>query len=226
LIRISGLLSVFFVFVNISFAGIIPGKTVVTGDLMEIRDGGSVMVSKGNSKAVNKDNIVMADKMTYSRKNSVLLAAGNVKLLSKMQDNESVEACGEFAQYYMNDENGKFWGDNTVVKYFMQSSDLPLILKAREIYVDKKRETLSAYNDVKVITSSGTIYSDNAVFSRETLGVVFKKDKKRPIADVFYDGKKGIYEADEMIFYNSDCSKKIIMNGSVVGKIEMKEKIQ
>ncbi|MDR3256969.1 MAG: hypothetical protein LBT18_04940 [Endomicrobium sp.] len=213
-----------FTFVEISFANAISGKTIVTGNKLEVRNGGNVIISKGNSKAIDDVNVITADKMTYNKKSSNLSASSNVKLLSKTQDNEPLEAYGEFAQYCINDEKGKIWGYNTVVKYFMQTSTLPLILNAQEIYVDRKQTALSAYSNVEVITSSGTIYSDNAVFDKKTLSVVFRKDKKRPIADVLYESRKGLYEADEIVFYNSDDNKKIVMNGSVKGKIEMEDK--
>ncbi|MDR3253546.1 MAG: hypothetical protein LBT07_01100 [Endomicrobium sp.] len=213
-------------FVVISFANIISGKTIVSGDIMKVRNDGGIVISKGNSKAVNNVNIITADQIVYNKKNSVLSAYGNVKMMSETPDGEFIESYGESAQYNVNDENGTFCGNIAVVKYFMKSSKSPLILNARKISVNGKQEVLSAYNCVEVITSSGTIYSDNAVFDKRTFGVTFKKDDKRPVADILYDGRKGIYEADEMIFYNSDNNKKIIMNGSVTGKIEMEDKIQ
>lgn len=226
MIKSSCALFVLCIFIVIFFADIISGKTIVSGDIMEVRDDGDIVISKGNSKAVNNVNIITADQMTYNKKSSALSAYGNVKMVSETYDGEFIESYGESAQHNLNDENGTFCGYSAVVKYFMKSSKSPLILNARKISVDRKREVLSAYNCVEVITLSGTIYSDNVVFDKKTLGVTFKKDDKRPVADILYDGRKGIYEADEMIFYNSDDNKKIIMSGSVTGKIEMEDKIQ
>jgi len=99
-------------------------------------------------------------------------------------------------------------------------------LNAKEIYIDRNVETLKAVSNVEIITASGTIYSDNALFNKKTSSVAALKENKRPAADIFYDGKKGYYEADEMIFYNSKENKKIEMNGSVLGKIQMEDKIK
>ncbi len=216
-----------FLFTAISFADdIIAGKTVITGDEMNIKKSGDVTVSKGNSKAVNGRNTIESHEMTYDKKLSMVSAAGDVRLSSKTDEGEPVKAYGDFAEYHINTEKGKLWGEKSIVKYFMKDSVEPLLLNAKEIYLDKNLETLSAYKDVEVITSSGTIYSDNAVFDKKTDSVVMVKDEKRPTADVIYDGRKGYYEADKMIFHNSDDNKKIIMNGNVTGIIEMEDKIQ
>jgi lipopolysaccharide assembly outer membrane protein LptD (OstA) len=213
-----------FVFAVVAYAGdIIAGKTVIIGDELEIRKAGEVTSSLGNSKAFNNGNVITADKMTYDKKKSDVLAKGNVKLVLKNQKGEPIEARGSFAEYNMNSQSGKIWGNNALIKYFVENSTTPYVLHAKEIDIDRKNQTLRAYNNVEVITSSGTIYSDNGVFDKNSLNVVFKKDRKRPIADIYYDGKNGRYEADEMVFYNGDNNKKIVMHGSVTGKIEIKE---
>jgi lipopolysaccharide export system protein LptA len=199
---------------------------VITGDVMEIRKGGDITVSRGNSKAVNGKNVIEAREMVYNKKKSLLSAKGAVKLFSKSDENEPLEAYGGFASYDTSRQKGKLWGDEAEIKYYMNSSSAPLVLKAAEIYVDRSIETLSAYKDVRVVTSSGTIYSDNAVFYKKDGSVVMEKEQKRPLADVVYDGRKGVYEADKMVFYNSDENKKILMSGKVSGKIEMEDKIQ
>jgi lipopolysaccharide assembly outer membrane protein LptD (OstA) len=214
-------------FTVFSFVGDISGKTIITGNEMEVRRAGEITILKGNSKAVTDGNVMTASKMIYDKKNSILSAFNNVILLSKMQNGKWFEVCGNSAHYYINDKKGKFWGDNTAAKYFVQnsSSTPPIILHAQEIYIDRNLETLSAYNDVTIETSSGTVYSDNAVFNGKTLNVIFQKCKKRPIACVSYDGK-GFYEADEMIFNIAGDNKKIIMSGTVAGKIEMEDRKQ
>jgi lipopolysaccharide assembly outer membrane protein LptD (OstA) len=226
LIRLDIALFIVFIFTVISFAAGISGKTLITGDEMEVRKAGEITILKGNSKAVTDGNVMTASKMIYAKKNSFLSAFDNVTLLSKMQNGEWFEVCGKFAYYYINDKKGKFWGDNTVAKYFVQnsSSTLPIILYAQEIYIDRNLKTLNAYDDVIIETSLGTVYSDNAVFNGKTLNAVFQKYKKRPIAHVSYGDRKEFYEADEMIFNIAEGNKKIIMNGGVAGKIEMEDK--
>jgi len=210
----------------LSFAAQPPvtsGKTVITGEEMEIRRSGDITISRGNSKAVNGRNTIKADVMTYDKKNDAVDASGNVKLFSKTDDGEPLKAFGDFADYNLKSEKGKLWGKKSYIEYFMKNSEAPLKLNAKEIYLDKNIETLSAYKNVEIITASGTITSDNAVFDKKTYSVFMEKDQKRPVADVYYDGRNGIYEADAMTFYNADDKKKIVMNGNVSGKIEMED---
>ena len=203
----------------------ISDRTVITGDIMEILRSGETTVSKGNSKAVNGRNTIKSDKMTYNKKDSYVSASGNVRLYSRTDDDEPLEARGDFANYSLQLQQGKLWGKKINVKYFLKDSD-KWELNAKEAVIDRNIETLSAYKDVEIITSSGTIYSDNAVFDKKTFSLTAVKENKRPVADVIYDGKKGLYEADEMIFYNSKNDKKIVMNGGVKGRIQTEDKIQ
>jgi lipopolysaccharide assembly outer membrane protein LptD (OstA) len=225
LIKLNITLFIVFIFAVISFAGGISGKTIITGNEMEVIKAGEIAILKGNSKAVTNGNVMTASKMIYDKKNSILSAFDNVTLLSKTQNGERFEMCGNSACYYINDKKGKFWGDNTVAKYFVRnsSSEPSITLHAQEIYIDRNLETLNACDDVTIETSSGIVCSDNAVFNGKTLNATFRKCKKRPTACVSY-AEKGFYEADEMIFNIASGNKKIIMNGTVVGKIEMEDK--
>jgi lipopolysaccharide assembly outer membrane protein LptD (OstA) len=200
-------------------------KTVITGEVMEVLRSGDTIISKGNSKAVVGRSVIKSDKMIYNKKDSFVCASGNVRLYSKTDGGEPFEARGDFADYSLHLQRGKLWGKKTKLKYFLKDSD-KMELSAKEVRIDKKLEILSAHRDVEIATSSGTIYSDNAVFDKKTFSLTAVKENKRPVADVVYDGKKALYAADEMIFYNSKDNKKIVMNGSVKGKINMEDKIQ
>jgi lipopolysaccharide assembly outer membrane protein LptD (OstA) len=204
---------------------VIVGKTVVTGDEVEITKAGEIVNCVGNSKVVNNNNVITADKMTYNKKKSDILAEGKVKLLLKNQKGEPIESYGNFAEYNINSQSGKIFGDSALIKYFVENSTVPYVLHAKEINIDRKNKTLKVYNDVEVTTSYGTIYSDNGVFNENSFEGTFKKDKKRPTADVCYDGKIGRFEADEIIFCNKD-NNKITMKGSVRVKIKVKEDIK
>jgi lipopolysaccharide assembly outer membrane protein LptD (OstA) len=227
LIKLNIALFIVFTFTVVSFATSISRKILITGDEMEVRKAGEITILEGNLKAVTDGNVMTAYKMIYDKKNSFLSAFNNVILVSKMQNGERFEVYGNFAIYYINDKKGKFWGNNTVAKYFMQNSSsiLPIVLHAQEIYIDINLEILNAYDDVIIETSLGTVYSDNAVFNGKTLNASFQKYKKRPIARISYGDRKGFYEADGMIFNIAENNKKIIMNGGVAGKIEMEDKI-
>lgn len=211
----------------LSFADVLTSKkTVISGEEMEIRHYGDITVSRGNSKAVSGKNTITADKMTYNKKEETVDASGNVKLFSFTDDGEPVKAYGEFALYNMPLGKGRLWGKNTFAEYFMKDSQKPLFLKAEEIEFDRNLETLSARHNVEIAASSGTIVSDNAVYDRKTASVVMVKDKRRPLADVYYDGRSGVYEADKMVFYNSATNKKIVMSGQVCGNVEMEDEIK
>ncbi|MCA6071949.1 MAG: hypothetical protein LE178_00110 [Endomicrobium sp.] len=215
-----------FMVAAVSFTDELSGKTIITGDAMHVKKAGEVIISKGNSKVINDTSKIAADEVSYDKQNSEIFATGNVRLVSKTQKGEPFEAYGNFAKYDMNVQKGKIWGDYTVTRYYVNNSTTPLVMHAKEVYIDRKTQTLDAYKEVEVVTSSGTIYADNGSFDSTTLGMIFKEDEKRPMADVNYDGRKGLYEADEMIFYNSEGNKRIVMNGSVVGKIEMENEIK
>jgi len=175
----------------------------------------------------NKNTEIIADKTSFDKKHSEFLASGNVKIVSKFTNGERVEASGSFAKYNTNTGKGKLWsrGKKTSVKYFVKGSSTPVIIWAEEMQFDKNGENIEAYGDVFVVTSSGTIRSDNATFDQKTCGAIFKKDKKRPVAEVGYEGRKQLYEANKIIFYDNNDVKKIFMEGEVKGKIEMEDTI-
>ncbi|MDR0723748.1 MAG: hypothetical protein LBF23_00995 [Endomicrobium sp.] len=223
MIRFSVIFFIIYFYICPSFSDYTPEKTVITGDTMEIKNAGKLTVSKGHSVAINENTIINADEMSYDKENSLISAKGNVKLLSKTKKLEPIEVYGKYSNYNPNTQKGKICGD-VLIKYFVNNSTSPLLLCAKEVYVDKNSQTLNACNDVVVVTSSGTIYADNGSFDKKTSGIIFKKDKKRPVAHVLSSGNKGKYEADEMFFYNSkNDEKKIVMKGSVLGKIKMED---
>ncbi|GHT60951.1 hypothetical protein AGMMS50222_06480 [Endomicrobiia bacterium] len=203
---------------------IIVGETVIISDEMEIKKTEEVTNYTGNSKAINNCNEIIADKMTYYKKKSDLLAEGKVKLSLKNKKGEPIEASGNLAKYNTASQTGEIYGDSALIRYFIEGSTVPYTLHAKKINIDRKNQTLRAYDDVEVITSSGTIHSDNGVFDKNNTSIVFKKDKKRPTVNVNHDGGKGRYEADEMIFYNKD--NRIVMKGSIIGKIKMEKDIK
>jgi lipopolysaccharide export system protein LptA len=171
----------------------------------------------------NQNTEIRADNTSFDKKRSEFMAFGNVRIVSKFKNGERVEAFGNFAKYNTQTEKGKIWGKGTMIKYFVKTSTRPVIVCAGEIQFDKTNGNIRAYKDVFVKTSSGIITSDNVVFDKKTSEAVFEKGKKRPVADVMYDSRKQTYEADKMIFYDGPGVKKMFMEGSVKGKIEMED---
>jgi lipopolysaccharide export system protein LptA len=169
----------------------------------------------------SKNIEIKADETSFDKKNSGILASGNVQIVLKLKNGETVVVEGSFAKYSTITENGKIWGKNTGIKYYAKGSSSPVIMRAKEIQFDKSGENIKAYHDVVVESSSGTIRADNALFYQKTSGATFEKDKTRPVASFMYDGKKQVYTADKMIFYYSKDARKVLMEGDVKGTIEM-----
>jgi lipopolysaccharide assembly outer membrane protein LptD (OstA) len=93
---------------------------------------------------------------------------------------------------------------------------------ADEMIYDKSASKISAKGNVSVITSSGTVRSDIAVFDAQLNTITLDTRRKRPQAYVDYEGKKGYYVADKMIFFNHRY-KRILMQGNVDGKIYVED---
>jgi lipopolysaccharide export system protein LptA len=183
-------------------------------------------VSLFGSETFDAKNIeIKADETSFDKKNSEILASGNVQIVSKFKTGETVKAAGSFAKYSTIGEIGKIWGEGTFIEYFVKNSSSPVSMRAKEIEFDKNGKNIKANGDVVAESSSGTIRADNASFDQKTLAVVFGKGKTRPVAEFMYNGKKQIYNADKIIFYDNEDAKKVFMEGDVKGKIEMEDNL-
>lgn len=201
-------------------------KVYVSGDVLNVLQKGEVIVSEGNSKAVSGNNTIKSARMSYNKNEKKIAADGAVEIYMKNSEGEPVEAFGGTGFYYTDKKTGELYGvANTLVKvrYFMKDSAEPILMNSRELYLDAANNTIKALKDVEVITSSGTIYSDNAFFSRDESNVLVRKDLKRPIADMFYEDKKGKFESDSMLFERVEGENKIKMRGDVKGRIIVEE---
>ncbi|MDR3049039.1 MAG: hypothetical protein LBV16_04280 [Elusimicrobiota bacterium] len=219
-----GIISVLFL---ISFAASIfaaeSKKVIITGDILNIQKKGEVIISEGNSKAVSEDNTMLSKTMTYNKTSSLISAKGLVKIYMKNEEGEPLEAFGDYATYKTDTQLGALFGDLINIKYYMKDSQEPMLMNSKEVYFDGDKKNVKALVDVEIITTSGTIYSDNAYFYREGNSVIVKKDKKRPIADVIFEDKKGKFAADAMKIEKKDNIGSIKMRGRVIGKIKIDE---
>jgi lipopolysaccharide export system protein LptA len=168
---------------------------------------------------------IKADETSFDKKNSEILASGNVQIVSKLKNGETVKVTGSSAIYSTITGGGKIWGANTSIEYSIKNSSSPVTMYAKEIQFDKSSENIKANGDVIVVSSSGTIRSDNALFDKKTSGAIFGKGKTRPVAEFTYKGKKQVYNADRIILYDNEDAKKVFMEGDVKGKIEMKDNL-
>ncbi|MDR3244336.1 MAG: hypothetical protein LBT79_06255 [Elusimicrobiota bacterium] len=216
--------SVFFIFFFvISLSAADKETVVITGSVLNIHNKGDMIISEGNSKAVSKDAIIKSKKMTYNKKSSLISVSGAVEMYMKNDEGEPLEAFGDYGRYEMDKKLGALYGNLIRVKYYMKDSSEPMFMNSKEIYFDENKNTLKALSDVEIITTSGTIYSDNAVFYRDNNSVIVRKDIKRPVADIIYDDKKGKFTSDIMLLEKKEDIGSIKMRGKVVGKIEMEE---
>lgn len=92
------------------------------------------------------------------------------------------------------------------------------ITSKRMVY-DKPSETITAYDNVIVTTSTGTVTGDNLVLERNSKKAYMTKDKVRPVADMKDEDKTALYEADSITFYQEGGTNKILMEGEVKGKV-------
>jgi lipopolysaccharide export system protein LptA len=175
-----------------------------------------------NAETFDSKNIeIKADETSFDKKNSEILAYGNVQIVLKLKTGETVIAKGSFAKYNTISEGGEIWGEGTSIKYYVKGSSIPITMHAKKIQFDKNEVSIKAHSDVVVETSSGSIRSDNALFDQKTFSAIFKKDKKRPVAEFWNEDQNQTYTADKITFFNNNDNKKIFMEGDVKGKIKM-----
>ncbi|MFA7073834.1 MAG: LptA/OstA family protein [Endomicrobiaceae bacterium] len=208
-----------FVFVSFSFSEDLKGKTVITGDLMQIRKSGEKTIVKGNAKIVRGSNTVTSDKMTYYKNNSNVDAEGNVNFSVHDEDGNFLKAVSQEAVYNTDNLSGQLWGGRPVIEYNLKDSTDTVYLFADKIYVHNDFESADAEGNVEIISSSGTIISDNALLDKKSSSLFMHKDVKKPQVNAYRNDKEAEFKADEIsLFYNN---KTVKMNKNVEGKITM-----
>jgi lipopolysaccharide export system protein LptA len=218
LIKKISCLFIFCLFVSFSFAKE-KEKTVVTGDRMEIKKSGEKTIVKGNAKIVRSSNTVTSDKMTYYKNNSNVDASGNVVFFVNNEDGSIIKATSEEAVYNTNDSSGQLWGGRPTIEYNLKNSTDTMYLYADKLYVDNDFEYADAEGNVEIVSSSGTIISENALLDKKANTLFMHKNKKKPQINAYQNDKKAEFKADEIsLFYNE---KTVKMNKNVEGKITM-----
>lgn len=209
---------IFCLIISFSFAQV-KEKTVVTGDIMEIKKSGEKTIVKGNAKIERGSSTVTSDKMTYYKDNSNVDASGNVKFLVNNEDGSIIKAMSQEAIYNTKNSSGQLWGGRPTVEYNLKNSTDTMYLYADKLYVDNDFEYADAEGNVEIISSSGTIISENALLDRKANTLFMHKNKKKPQINAHQSDKKAEFKADEIsLFYNE---KTVKMNKNVEGKITM-----
>ena len=194
-------------------------KTEITGKQMIIKNSGEKTIFKGNAKIVRGANTITADNMIYYKKTDNIDANGNIKFIVKNDDGSIVNAMSQKAVYNIKNYSGKLWDGNPVIEYNIANSTDTVFLYADMIELNKNFESAKAKDNVKIISSSGTITSDNAFLNRNDNSLIMIKDKNKPAVDVKQDDKEAHFKADEIsLFYDT---KIVQMKNNVEGKIIM-----
>lgn len=203
--------------VSFAFAVEQKQKTEITGDKMILKDKGQIAYFKGHANVKRGNYNITSNEMTYYRKTDDVQAKGKVNFSVKNEDGSVIKAKSENANYNTKLLNGKMWGDNPVVEYEINNSTDTIFLYMDTLYLSDNFESVKAIDNVKIISSSGTITADNALLKKEDNSLYMEKDKNKPQVNVWQQDKKAEFKADEIsLLYDK---KTVKMNKNVEGKI-------
>ena len=192
-------------------------KTEITGDKMIIKDKGDTAYFKGHANVKRGKYNITSNEMIYYRTTDDVDAKGNINFFVYNEDGSTIKAKADNAKYNIKLLNGKMWGNNPVVEYKIQKSTDSIYLYMDTLYLSDNFESVKAVDNVKIISSSGTITSDNALLKKEDNSLYMEKDKNKPQVNVWQEDKKAEFKADEIsLLYDK---KTVKMNKNVEGKI-------
>ncbi len=192
-------------------------KTEIVGDKMIIKDKGKIAYFKGHANVKRGNYNITSNEMTYYRTTDDVDAKGNVNFFVANEDGSVIKAKSENAQYNTKLLNGKMWGNNPVVKYELKNSTDTIYLYMDTLYLNDNFESVKAIDNVKIISSSGTITADNALLKKSDNSLYMEKDKNKPQVNVWQEDKKAEFRADEISLLYDE--KTVKMNKNVEGKI-------
>lgn len=192
-------------------------KTEITGDKMIVKDKGQIAYFKGNANVKRGNYNITSNEMTYYKNTNDIDAKGNVKFLVKNEDGSVIKAKSANAKYNTKNLSGKMWGNSPVVEYELKSSSDTIYLYMDTLYLNDNFESAKAVDNVKIVSSSGTITADNALLKKAENSLFMEKDKNKPQVNVWQEGKNAEFKADEIsLLYDK---KTVKMNKNVEGKI-------
>ena len=191
-------------------------QTEITGESMTLKKNENAVIFTGGAKVVRGDKTIKADTMEYKKTTGLINAYGNVKFFLNNKDGK-VNAYAQNAIYNVDDYTGKLWGGKPLIEYTVKDSTEIIKLYADNFYLENGLETARAESNVEIISSSGTIISDNALIDKNSKSLYMRKDIKKPQVTAFQEDKKAVFEADEIYILYED--KTVKMNKNVKGKI-------
>ena len=192
-------------------------KTEITSDKVIVKNKGQVAYFNGNAK-VNRENYnITSNEMFYYKNTEDIEAKGNVNFSVINEDGSIIKARSSNAQYNTKKSNGKMWGDNPIVEYKIKNSTDTVYLYMDMLYLNDNFKSAKAVNNVRIISSSGTIKADNALLNKADNSLFMQKDKNKPQVNVLKDDKSAEFKADEMLLLYD--KKTVKMNKNVEGKV-------
>ena len=192
-------------------------KTEITGDKMILKDKGQIAYFKGHANVKRGNYNITSNEMIYYRNTDDVQAKGKVNFIVKNEDGSIIKAKSANANYNTKLLNGKMWGNSPVVEYELKNSSDTIFLYMDTLYLSDNFESVKAVDNVKIVSSSGTIVADNALLKKEDNSLYMEKDKNKPQVNVWQEDKKAEFKADEIsLLYNE---KTVKMNKNVEGKI-------
>ena len=192
-------------------------KTEIVGDKMILKDKGQIAYFKGHANVTRGNYNITSNEMIYYRKTDDVDAKGNVNFIVKNEDGSIIKAKAENANYNTKLLNGKMWGNNPVVEYELKNSSDTIFLYMDNLFLSDNFESIKAIDNVRIVSSSGTITADNALLKKEDKSLYMEKDKNKPQVNVWQDDKKAQFKADEISLLYDE--KTVKMNKNVEGKI-------
>ena len=196
-------------------------KTEIVGDKMIIKDKGKTAYFKGHANVKRGNYNITSNEMIYYRTTDDVDAKGNVKFSVINEDGSVIKAKAENAKYNTKLLNGKMWGNNPVIEYELKNSTDTIYLYMDTLYLNDNFESVKAIDNVRIISSSGTITADNALLKKSDNSLYMEKDKNKPQVNVWQEDKKAEFKADEISLLYDE--KTVKMNRNVEGKITFEQ---
>ncbi len=197
-------------------------KTVITGNEIQIINGGGKVVYSGNSKAVKGADMLKADKIIQDRNSKILDAEGNVYFITYNEEKEKVVGSANDAEFNSKTGKGRLWNGKPELKYYTKTSTGPIELDAQTIDFDQKKSEIFAKGNVVILSSSATAYSPQALCRQKDKQIFLTGPIPQPRVIFIDNDKKGDFNGDRVTVYTD--KKKMYFDGNVNGKIFLPDK--